>query len=186
MNYCANCGNKVSIRIPQGDDRERHVCDSCDTIHYQNPRIITGCLPVYENKILLCKRAIEPRYGKWTLPAGYMENGETVEQGAKRESWEEAYADISINGLYSLFNLPQINQVYIFYRGQLNNLNYAAGYESLEVDLFEEAEIPWDELAFPVIHKILKHYFSDRKTGEFPVRTEDIYKPAVNGWTSTA
>lgn len=174
MKFCSQCGQAVKLEIPAGDNRERHVCSHCDTIHYQNPRIITGTLPILGNQVLLCRRAIEPRYGLWTLPAGFMENGETTEQGASRETWEEARAKVRIKGLYTLFNLPQINQVYFFYRAELTRPEFGAGPESLEVALFHEDEIPWDELAFPVVERTLKHYFSDRKNGLFPVRTEDI------------
>jgi len=177
MNFCSQCGHKVSLEIPEGDDRKRHVCGSCETIHYQNPNIIAGCLPIHEGKVLLCKRAIEPRHGFWTLPAGFMENGETTEQGALRESWEEARANIDVHGLYTMFNLPQINQVYLFYRGTLSDLNFGAGTESLEVALFSGGEIPWRELAFPVIKKTLKHYFADRVSGEYPIRNEDLIYP---------
>jgi ADP-ribose pyrophosphatase YjhB (NUDIX family) len=177
MKFCSACGSNLVHEIPQGDDRHRHICKDCDTIHYQNPRIITGCLPVYEDKILLCKRAIAPRYGYWTLPAGFMENGETTSDGALRESWEEAKANIEIDGLYTLFNLPHINQVYLFYRGRLVDLNFGAGVESLEVKLFSEAEIPWNELAFPVIGRTLELFFSDRKTDHFPLHSEDILRP---------
>jgi len=177
MNFCSQCGHKVSLVIPEGDDRKRHVCGSCETIHYQNPNIIAGCLPIHKDKVLLCKRAIEPRQGFWTLPAGFMENGETTEQGALRESWEEANANIDVHGLYTMFNLPQINQVYLFYRGTLSDLNFGAGTESLEVALFSEDEIPWRELAFPVIKKTLKHYFADRISGDYPIRNEDLVYP---------
>lgn len=176
MKFCSSCGADVFHEIPAGDDRHRHVCRECDTIHYQNPRIITGCLPLYEDKVLLCKRAIEPRYGYWTLPAGFMENGETTSDGALRESWEEAQATIDIDGLYTMFNLPQINQVYLFYRGRLANLDFAAGYESLDVKLFTEEEIPWKELAFPVINRTLEKYFEDRKNNVFPLHSEDIIR----------
>ncbi|MEJ2416988.1 MAG: NUDIX hydrolase [Exilibacterium sp.] len=177
MNYCSNCGKPLAVRIPEGDDRERHVCDHCDTVHYQNPRIITGCLPVHGDKVLLCKRAIEPRHGLWTLPAGFMENGETTEQGALRETWEEARAKIEIQDLYTLFNLPQINQVYLFYKGVLTPAHFAPGQESLEVELFSENQIPWDELAFPVVYKTLKYYFSDRRNNRYIFRSENLYKP---------
>lgn len=180
MKFCSNCGEGVSLLVPEGDNRPRHVCGSCSTIHYQNPRIITGTLPVHGSKVLLCKRAIEPRYGLWTLPAGFMENGETTEQGASRETWEEARANIELSGLYTLFNLPQINQVYFFYRGQLTDLAFGPGPESLEVELFEEHQIPWNELAFPVVTRTLQHYFSDRKSGHYPVRSEDIVRPHRN------
>ena len=174
MKFCSICGTSVSWVIPTGDNRERHVCDnpSCGTIHYQNPRIITGCLPIYEDKVLLCKRAIEPRYGLWTLPAGFLENGESTEQGASRESWEEAKANIAIDHLYTLFDLPHINQVYFLFKGQLVDMNFGPGEESLDVALFSEADIPWDQLAFRVVQKTLKYYFEDRKNKHFPLRSE--------------
>ncbi|ODS22792.1 ADP-ribose pyrophosphatase [Candidatus Endobugula sertula] len=176
MKYCSHCGNPVTLLIPQGDNRERFVCvdQHCEKIHYQNPCNITGCLPTYQNKVLLCKRAIEPRYGMWTLPAGFMENGETTEQGAIRESWEEANATLSIDKLYALYNLPYINQVYFFYKAELKNTEFSPGEESLEVALFSEEEVPWEELAFSVVKKTLQHYFMDRKTGEFPLHNEDL------------
>lgn len=177
MKFCSQCGSAVVLTIPEGDDRERHVCQACKIIHYQNPRIITGTLPAFEDKVLLCKRAIEPRHGLWTLPAGFMENGETTEQGAKRETWEEANANIDIISLYTLFNLPQINQVYFFYRGTLTDLNFGPGTESLDVELFHEHEIPWNELAFPVVTETLKHYFSDLKENHFPFRSQDLVRP---------
>ena len=152
MRYCSNCGNSVVERIPEGDNRLRFVCDHCDTIHYQNPRIIAGCLPVYDYKVLLCKRAIEPRYGRWTLPAGFMENGETTRQAALRETWEEARAEVDIEGIYTIFNLPHINQVYMLFRGNLKNTNFGPGEETLETTLFGQHEIPWDQLAFPAVH----------------------------------
>ena len=174
MKFCSQCGNSVSTRIPEGDSYERHVCDDCGVIHYQNPKIIVGCLPVYGDQVLLCKRAIEPRLGYWTLPAGFMENGETTQQGALRETWEEAEAKPVIDDLYTLFNLPHISQVYMFYLARLSEPTFAAGDESLEVKLFNEDEIPWDNLAFPVVNETLKYYFGDRKVGEFPIRVCDI------------
>lgn len=178
MKFCSYCGSDVTLRIPAGDNRQRYVCvdHSCGAIHYQNPRIITGCLPTYEDKVLLCKRAIEPRYGLWTLPAGFMENGESTADGALRESWEEAQATLEIDQLYALYDLPYINQVYFFYKGELSNLDFGAGEESLEVALFAEDEIPWDELAFSVVTKTLEHYFNDRKSGVFPLRTDTLVK----------
>ena len=177
MKYCSSCGKSVIERIPAGDNRPRFVCDHCETIHYQNPRIIAGCLPIYEDKVLLCKRAIEPRYGLWTLPAGFMENGETSIEAALREAWEEALARVHIHGIYTLFNLPHINQVYMIFRAELDELNFGAGEESLEVDLFTEQDIPWNELAFPVMRKTLEFYFADRRTGSFNVRMHDIVRP---------
>ncbi|MEW8208657.1 MAG: NUDIX hydrolase [Candidatus Thiodiazotropha taylori] len=133
MNFCSQCGAKVEVKVPDGDNRPRHVCDSCSTIHYQNPKIVVGCIPVWEDQILLCRRAIEPRYGLWTLPAGFMENGETSQQGAARETLEEATARVDVEGLYGLYNLPHINQVYLIFRSRLLDLEFAAGTESLEV-----------------------------------------------------
>lgn len=176
MKYCSACGSPVVQEIPAGDDRHRHVCKDCDTIHYQNPRIITGCLPLYEDKVLLCRRAIEPRHGYWTLPAGFMENGETTTQGALRELWEEAKAELELDGLYTLFNLPHINQVYMFFRGNLASLDFGPGLESLEVDLFAEEDIPWGQLAFPVVNRTLELFFKDRQSGHFPVHTEDLLR----------
>ena len=178
MKFCSQCGHQVSERIPDGDNRKRFVCTNCDTIHYENPRIIAGCLALHEDKVLLCKRSIEPRAGKWTLPAGFLENGETTEEGALREMLEEANANATILNIYTMFSLPHISQVYMFYRAQLTDLNFFPGDESSEVKLFTEDEIPWDELAFPVIYDTLKFYLEDRLTNQFPVRTRDIrYKP---------
>ncbi|RKZ39903.1 MAG: hypothetical protein DRQ49_10040, partial [Gammaproteobacteria bacterium] len=130
-------------------------------------KIIAGCLPIWENQILLCKRAIEPRYGLWTLPAGFMENNETIEQAAARETWEEAKANIGQVSLYVVISLPHISQVYMMFRTQLCDLNYAPGIESLEVQLFSQDKIPWEKLAFPVIRKTLTHYFQDRVVNQF-------------------
>ena len=177
MNYCSQCGKPISLKIPQGDNRERHVCDHCETIHYQNPRIITGCIPSQEDKVLLCKRAIEPRHGLWTLPAGFMENGETTIEGALRECMEEARTSIEEPALSCIYDIPHINQVYIFYRGPLSDKGFAPGDESLEVELFTESEVPWNELAFPVVELALHYYFEDMKRGLFEVRTGSIERP---------
>ncbi len=174
MNYCSHCGHSLSLRIPAGDTLPRHVCDHCGSIHYQNPKMVVGCLPEWEDRILLCRRAIEPRYGKWTLPAGFMENGETTAEGAAREALEEANARLEVLDLYSLFNLPDINQVYLMYRARLLDLDYGPGEESLEVALFREDEIPWAQLAFPTIERTLRHFFTDRRTGDFALHTADI------------
>lgn len=181
MKYCSDCGSPVSQRIPEGDNRLRFVCNDCNVIHYQNPRIIAGCIVEHNHHVLLCKRAIAPRMGYWTLPAGFMENGETVEESAIRETWEEAEAEVENPELYTLFNLPHINQVYVFYRGSLVNGIYGSGEETVEARLFKENEIPWDELAFPTIHKTLKHFFQDLKNENFPVRIEDIIFSAKRG-----
>ena len=174
MKFCSQCGASVSLRIPSGDNRPRYICDQCHTVHYQNPRIVAGCLPVWEGRILLCRRAIAPRQGFWTLPAGFMENGETLEQAAARETLEEACARVRQLQLYTLFDLPHISQVYMFFRAELADLDFAAGEESLAVGLFEESAIPWSELAFPTVGRTLECYFSDRQRQDFPVRNEAI------------
>ena len=174
MNFCSECGRPVEQRIPGRDDRLRHVCPSCGTVHYQNPKMVVGTLPEWENKVLLCRRAIEPRYGLWTLPAGFMELGETVQQGAARETLEEAHARVAVGPLYVLFNLPHIDQVYLMFRARLQDLQFRSGPESLEVRLFSEAEIPWGEIAFPVIAETLRLYFRDLATGSFGLRSGEI------------
>jgi ADP-ribose pyrophosphatase YjhB (NUDIX family) len=174
MKYCSYCASPVELRIPEGDNLPRFVCDQCNTIHYQNPNIVAGCIPEWEGKLLLCRRAIEPRHGFWTLPAGYMENSETTIEAARRETAEEAGADVEISNLFAVINLPHINQVYMMFRAQLHEPDYSAGTESLEVKLFEEHEIPWDELAFPVIEQTLKRYYSDLARGEFQLHVGDL------------
>ena len=177
MKFCHHCGGLVFQRIPEGDDKLRYCCDSCDAIFYQNPKNIVGTLPTFEDKVLLCKRAIEPRRGKWTLPAGFMENGETTLAGAIRETAEEAGARVRVqqNNLYTLFNLPYINQVYLFFRAELEDLDFNPGIESLEVALFSEEQVPWEEIAFPVVRSTLKHYFADLPRSLFPVRMFDVH-----------
>ncbi|MEH6590237.1 MAG: NUDIX hydrolase [Halioglobus sp.] len=174
MKFCTSCGSSVSLRIPEGDDRERFICTSCELIHYINPRVIVGCVPHYEGKVLLCKRAIEPRKGYWTLPAGFMENGETTQQGAARETWEEAMARVSNLELYRVFDVPYISQVYMFYRCDLDDGVFGVGPESLESDLYDEADIPWDEIAFPVVRETLKEFFDDCRQAHYPVRVSSI------------
>lgn len=167
MNYCSHCGSAVEHKIPDGDNRLRYVCTSCDLIHYQNPRIIAGCIAHHENKILLCKRAIEPRHGLWTLPAGFMENQETTLQAAKRETLEEATAEVNNCQLFCSISIPHISQVYILYRGELVDGFAKPGVESLETELVSEDNIPWDTLAFPVMRETLKLYFADKNKGHF-------------------
>ena len=185
MKYCSACGKPVDFVVPDGDNLPRHVCNHCETIHYQNPNMVVGCLPIWQDQILLCKRAIEPCYGMWTLPAGFMENGETLEQAALRESREEANANLELDGLYSVISLPHINQVYILYRARLLDLNFHPGTESLDVRLFHESEIPWQELAFRTIEKTLQYYFSDRQTGQFDVHNDVINKRNRNAPNAT-
>ena len=174
MKFCSACGNQVVLRVPTGDNRERFLCEHCDTIHYQNPRVVTGCLAIWEERVLLCKRSINPRSGFWTLPAGFLENGETAQAGAARETWEEAQAQVAIDDLYTMFSLPHISQIYLFYKAQLVDGTFAPGEETEEVALFREEDIPWSELAFPVIRDTLQHYFQDRIHNHFGVHTGDI------------
>ncbi|MEH6823393.1 MAG: NUDIX hydrolase [Motiliproteus sp.] len=175
MNYCSQCGAAVKQKIPEGDNRPRYVCNQCDTIHYQNPRIIAGCLPIYQDQVLLCKRAIEPGYGLWTLPAGFMENGETTREGAMRETREEACATVDLKELYTITSITPINQVQMFYLAELAQPEFAAGEETLEAQLFYEHEIPWEQIAFRTVTNALKLYFEDRKQGVFPLRHIDFH-----------
>ncbi|MFN7085050.1 MAG: NUDIX hydrolase [Burkholderiales bacterium] len=167
MKFCSNCGAPVTFKVPPGDSLPRHVCDACHTIHYQNPKMVVGCIVEWQDKILLCRRGIEPRYGLWTVPAGFMENGETTYQGAERETLEEANARIEIGPLYALYNIPHISQVYILFRARLLDLDFHAGAETLEARLFAENEIPWDRIAFATVRNTLTHYYSDRQQGEY-------------------
>ena len=175
MKFCSHCGNpNLQFSLPEGDNRPRYWCQDCETIHYQNPKIVVGAVPIWEGKVLLCKRAIEPRKGYWTLPAGYMENGETLQEGAARETWEEACATVAIGDLYTVFNLPHINQVYVFFLGDVEDGKYGVGEESSDAGLFALDDIPWDELAFPTIGRTLRFYIDDLARNDFPVRTQDI------------
>ena len=167
MNFCSNCGARTVTRIPEGDNLPRAVCESCQTIHYQNPHLIVGCVPEWEDRVLLCKRAIEPRIGLWTVPAGFMENGETTAAGAERETLEEANARVEIVAPYALYNLPHINQVYLLFRAHLLDLDFSPGLETLQVELFGENDVPWDQLAFATVRHTLRHYFADRRVGEY-------------------
>jgi ADP-ribose pyrophosphatase YjhB (NUDIX family) len=179
MNFCSSCGQRLQFAIPPGDDRARFVCDACGTIHYQNPRVVVGCIPEHERRVLLCRRAIEPRHGLWTLPAGYLENGETLAACAERETREEAGARIADLVPYLMFNICHISQIYLMFRARMADLDFAAGKESLEVKLFTEGEIPWDRIAFRVISETLKTYFSDRRRGSFPFAIGDIDVPVL-------
>jgi len=174
MNYCSQCGSTVRFEIPTGDNRPRHICNDCGIIHYLNPKIVAGCLPVHEDKVLLCKRAIEPRNGFWTLPAGFMENGESTQHAAIRETLEEANARVSNLQLYTVTSLLPVSQVQMIYLAQLDDLNFSAGDETEDAQLFTEAEIPWQDLAFQTIHNALKFYFEDRHSGIFPLRHIDL------------
>ncbi len=186
MKFCSECAHPVALLIPEGDNRPRYVCAHCATIHYHNPKLVVGSIPVWDAdgqvRVLLCKRAIEPRLGYWTLPAGFMENNETTAEAAIRETEEEAGADIAIGELFSLLNVAQVHQVHLFYLARLRSLDYQAGIESLDVQLFAEHEIPWDELAFPTIRTTLELFFADcvqirEAGGRFGFHTHDIVRP---------
>lgn len=160
--------------MPPGDSLERWVCDQCGEIHYQNPKLVVGTLPEFEGRILLCRRAIEPRYGYWTLPAGFMENDETAAQAAARETLEEAGARVEMGAPFTLISVPHVNQVHLFYRARLADLNFRPGEETLEVALFEEPAVPWKDVAFRTVASTLRHWFADRKAGSFGFHAEDI------------
>jgi ADP-ribose pyrophosphatase YjhB (NUDIX family) len=181
MKFCSACGHPVSLRIPPGDNRERFVCEHCGAVHYQNPRNVVGTVPVWEDKVLLCRRAIEPRYGYWTLPAGFMEIGETTAEAAARETLEEAGARVEVQHLFSLLNVPHVHQVHLFYLARLLDLDIEAGEESLEVRLFDEDEIPWEDIAFPTVGQTLRFFFADRSAGSYGLHTGDIFRSLRDG-----
>ena len=174
MKFCSSCGAKVARRVPPGDNLPRFLCDQCGEIHYQNPRLIVGTVPEFEGRVLLCRRAIEPRYGYWTLPAGFMENDETAGQAALRETLEEAGARVELGEPFTLISVPYVNQVHLFYRARLADLQFNPGEESLEVALYEEAQVPWQEIAFRTVGATLRHWFADRAGGAFGFHAEDL------------
>lgn len=188
MKFCSECAHPVALSIPEGDNRLRYVCSNCDAIHYQNPKMVLGSIPVWDEdgdmRILLCKRAIEPRLGYWTLPAGFMENDETTSNAAIRETVEEAGANIQLHELFSLLNVPHVHQVHMFYRATLLDLNYAAGIESLEVKLFAPEDIPWDDIAFQTVAHTLRFFIADhakrKNGGAYSFHTLDILKPMLS------
>jgi ADP-ribose pyrophosphatase YjhB (NUDIX family) len=166
MKFCSQCGSAVVLRIPQGEDRTRYVCDSCGTIHYQNPKLVVGCVPeLPDGRLLICKRAIEPRVGYWTIPAGFMENGETLQQAAARESLEEACAEVEIGSLLTVVHVTPAQQVHVFFRARLLSEQVAAGPESLDVRIIRPDEIPWEQIAFPSTEFTLQRYLEDRREG---------------------
>ena len=175
IKHCRACGTSVELRVPDdGDTRERAVCPACGTIHYVNPLLVVGTVPYLGDQVLLCKRAIEPRYGKWTLPAGFMELGETMAQGAARETAEEAGAEVEMGAFFSAMSIPRVGQVHVFYLARLLRERFDPGQESLEARLFTEHDLPWDELAFTTVRETLKRFFADRRLGQFGVHDVDI------------
>lgn len=179
MRFCSACGAPVELRVPAGDNLPRHVCAACSTIHYQNPKIVAGCIPEWQGRILLCRRAIEPRRGLWTVPAGFMENGESTVAAASREAREEANAELDDLVLYGIYHLTQIDQVYVMFRGRLRDGRASAGAESLEVRLFAPGEIPWPDLAFSVVEETLRRYLEERVSGRFGVHVGDIIRDSA-------
>lgn len=178
MRFCSQCGAPVALRVPPGDNLPRHVCDSCTTVHYSNPKIVAGCIVTSGGRILLCKRAIEPRHGYWTLPAGFMEHGESVREAAAREAREEACVEVELHGLYAMVDVIHVGQVHMMYRGVLRTPDHAPGPESLATALVELDEIPWEELAFPSVRFTLERYCEDVARGEFPLHTRVLDRPA--------
>jgi ADP-ribose pyrophosphatase YjhB (NUDIX family) len=174
MKFCSLCGSPTQERVPEGDTRLRAVCSRCDAIHYVNPKMVLGTIPVWGEQVLLCRRAIEPRLGMWTLPAGFMEVGESTANGAMRETMEEAGARVELGPLFSVLDVPHVDQVHLFYLATLHDLDFAAGPESLEVRLFHEHEIPWASIAFRTIIATLRFYFHDRRHGTIGLHTGDI------------
>ena len=175
IKHCRNCGASVVYRVPDdGDTRERAVCPACDTIHYENPLNVVGTVPHWGDKVLLCKRNIEPRWGKWTLPAGFMELGESTLEGAARETTEEAGARFEMEGLLTLMSVPRVGQVHLFYLARLLSDEFDPGHETIEARLFTEDEIPWEEIAFRTVKETLQRYFEDRRRGQFSVHTFDV------------
>ena len=175
MKFCSNCGSSnIEHKIPENDNRLRYCCPDCGTVFYENPKIVAGCIAQWKGLILLCKRAIEPRYGTWTLPAGFMENHETIQEAAARETFEEATARASNLELFAIYNLPHISQVYIMFRADIEDGKAESGIESLDTQFVSEKDIPWEELSFPIINETLELYFQDRKRGEFNLHTGEI------------
>jgi ADP-ribose/FAD diphosphatase len=176
IHFCSHCGHTVERRIPTGEDRERYVCPSCSTVHYQNPRMVVGCIIEHEGRLLICKRAIEPRYGFWTIPAGFMELGESAAQGAVRETFEEADARVEVIAPYAHFDIPYIGQAYIFYRARMLDPKHGAGSESLETRLALPDEIPWDDMAFAVVRVALKLYIEDMQSGVYRMHDGALHR----------
>ena len=174
IKHCRTCGGATAYAVPADDNRERAICTVCQTVHYQNPLNVVGTVPSWGDQVLLCRRNIEPRYGLWTLPAGFMELGETVEQGAARETDEEAGAHFEMQGLLSVLSVVRVGQVHLYFRARLLDTVFAPGPETIEAQLFTEEQIPWDELAFRTVRETLKYYFADKRRGQFDVHVADI------------
>lgn len=181
MKFCSQCGAPVALTVPGDDDRPRHVCPSCGAIHYQNPKLVVGCIPVWEDRILMCRRDIQPRKGYWTLPAGFLENGETAAAGARRETFEETGTTVTDLTPYLMVDIVHIHQIYLMFRSRLMATDFHPTRESSEVKLLGEVEIPWEDIAFKVVEKTLRSYFRDRPSGRFAFRTDTIDQPGLIG-----
>lgn len=174
MKFCSQCGQPVELKIPPGDNLPRYVCTACGTVHYRNPTMVVGCVPDHEERILLCRRSIEPRAGYWTVPAGFLENGETLAEAAARETLEEAMATVSIGRLFAIANVTHARQVHIMFEGVLLGDTFGAGHETLEAALFADVDIPWSEIAFPSVEFALRRYLEDRASGEQRLHLTDL------------
>lgn len=174
IRHCKACGAPTRYVLPAGDNRERAVCSACRTVHYENPVSVVGTVPVWDDQVLLCRRNIEPRFGLWTLPAGFLEIGETTEAGALRETDEEAGARVQLEGLFTVLNVVRVGQVHLFYRARLLDTRFAPGPETIEAKLFGQAEVPWEQLAFRTVRETLLRWFADRERGRFEVHCADI------------
>ncbi len=179
MKFCSACGQPVTLKTPAQDTFPRYVCEACGIIHYENPKIVVGCVPEHQGKILLCKRAIEPRSGYWTVPAGFMENEETMQEGAARETLEEALAVVEIGELFAVVDVVRARQVHVMFRASLIGEDYGVGYESLETRLFAEEEIPWDDIAFPSVRFALEVWFEDRRQGRAGLHMTAFRRPSA-------
>jgi len=181
VKFCSHCGRPVSLKTPAGDHLPRHVCEGCGTVHYQNPKLVVGCVPEHEGRILLCRRAIQPRLGYWTIPAGFMENGETSQEGARRESREEALAEVEIGSLLAVVHVLHADQVHVMFRARLAVPQFGVGAETSEVMLCDEADVPWQDIAFRSVDFALRQYFEDRRLGleQHHFTTFDWRKPAA-------
>lgn len=179
MKFCSACGQPVALRIPEGDHLPRFVCTVCHTVHYQNPRIIAGCVPEWQERIVLCRRAIEPRRGYWTLPAGFMENRETIQEAAAREAMEEALARVEVGSMLAVVTVLHAEQVHIMFRARLLDPDIGIGPESLEVGLYDEADIPWRDIAFRSVEFALRRYLEDRRTAREDLHYLTLDRPGA-------
>ncbi len=179
MKYCSLCGSQVRIGIPPGDNRPRHICDHCNTVHYHNPKVVAGCIARWEDKVLMCRRAIEPRYGYWTVPAGFMENEETLQEAAARETQEEAEATVEVGDLFAIIDVVRARQVHMMFRTRMIGAAYDAGAENLETVLIDPDDIPWDDIAFPSVRFALEMWLEDQRRGRVGLHMTAFRAPRI-------